>query len=67
MQQESSRARAQIMAGDLFLMGRVRPLEEVEQKILALDLQTVNHFLATHLYRDPWIGTLGPASLELSE
>ena len=67
MQQESSRARAQIMAGDLFLLGRVRPLEEVERHILALDLTSLNEFLSTHPYRDPWVGTLGPASLELSQ
>jgi len=59
MADESIRSRAASMARDLFYLGRVRPLSEIEAAIEGTDLQTVNAFLRAHPYRDPWVGLLG--------
>jgi predicted Zn-dependent peptidase len=66
LQEESSRVRSATMARDLFLLGRVRPLEEIEQAILAIDLNELNAFLAERPYPTPWIATLGPVNKEVS-
>lgn len=56
---ESSHARAAALARDLFILERPRSLEEIEAEVLDVTLERINTFLATHPYRDPWIGTLG--------
>ncbi len=60
MQSESAQARAGGMARDLFLLGRVRSLEEIREKVDAVTLEALNAFLAEHPYREPWEGVLGP-------
>lgn len=60
MQEESARSRVGSMARDLFMLGRIRPLAEIEAEIAAVDLSRINRFLADHPYKDPWVGTLGP-------
>ncbi|MCS7057843.1 MAG: insulinase family protein [Meiothermus sp.] len=65
MQDESSRHRAASMARDLFMLGRVRPLDEIEARIAEVDLPRVNRYLAEHPYRNPWVATLGPRRLVL--
>ncbi|WP_018461738.1 M16 family metallopeptidase [Thermus oshimai] len=56
---ESVRSRAASMARDLFMLGRVRPLSEIEGALEALTLEGVNAYLQAHPYRDPWVGLLG--------
>jgi len=60
MQSESAQARAGGMVRDLFLLGRVRSLEEIAAGVEAVTLSALNDFLAAHPYRDPWEGVLGP-------
>ncbi|HEU4740335.1 MAG TPA: pitrilysin family protein [Meiothermus sp.] len=64
MQEESARSRVSSMARDLFMLGRIRPLSEIEAEIAAVDLPRINRFLAENPYQDPWVGTLGPKRLE---
>ncbi|WP_117236705.1 M16 family metallopeptidase [Thermus sediminis] len=59
MGDESIRTRAASMARDLYMLGRVRPLSEIEAGIEGTTLEEVNAFLRGHPYRDPWVGLLG--------
>lgn len=59
MGDESVRSRAGSMARDLYVLGRVRPLAEVEEAIAGTGLEAVNAFLARHPYENPWVGLLG--------
>ncbi|TBH21677.1 M16 family metallopeptidase [Thermus thermamylovorans] len=59
MADESLRTRASSMARDLFALGRVRPLAEIEAAIEGTTLEAVNAFLRAHPYREPWVGLLG--------
>jgi len=59
MGDESVRSRAGSMARDLYVLGRVRPLAEVEEAIAGTSLEAVNAFLARHPYENPWVGLLG--------
>ncbi len=63
MQDESSRSRAASIARDLYLIGRVRTLDEIEAQIAAVDLTRINRYLAANPYQNPWIATLGPRKL----
>ena len=60
MQSESAQARAGGMVRDLFLLGRVRSLDEIEARVEAVTLEELNAFLAEHPYTEPWEGVLGP-------
>jgi predicted Zn-dependent peptidase len=64
MQEESARSRASSITRDLFMIGRVRTLEEIETEIAAIDLARMNRYLATEPYRNPWVGMLGPKKIE---
>jgi predicted Zn-dependent peptidase len=59
MGDESIRTRASSMARDLYVLGRVRPLAEIEARVEGTTLEEVNAFLRAHPYRDPWVGLLG--------
>ncbi len=59
MGDESIRTRAASMARDLYMLGRVRPLAEIEARVEGTTLEEVNAFLRAHPYRDPWVGLLG--------
>ncbi len=59
MADESIRSRASSMARDLYMLGRVRSLWEIEGAIEETDLEAVNAFLRTHPYQNPWVGLLG--------
>ncbi|MGQ9691866.1 MAG: M16 family metallopeptidase [Thermaceae bacterium] len=56
---ESVRSRAASMARDLYLLGRVRSLQELEERIGGVSLEEVNGFLARHPYEEAWEGLLG--------
>ena len=64
MQQESCRARANAIAGDWMHLGRVRTLDEINEKITGLTVESVNQFLTNHPPRDFVVVTLGAESLE---
>ncbi len=65
MQQESSRSRASSIAGDWFHLGRVRSLDEINQEINGLTVESINQFLADHPPGNFDVVTLGPQPLEL--
>lgn len=67
MQDESSRSRASSITRDLYLLGRVRTLDEIEAQIAAVDVPRINRYLAANPYRNPWIATLGPRKLAVRE
>jgi len=63
MQQESSSARSSAIARDLYLLGRVRTLDEVCRLVDELTCGSINGYLAEHPPRDFTIVTLGPREL----
>jgi predicted Zn-dependent peptidase len=63
MQDESSRFRAASMSRDLYMLGRIRTLDEIETQIAAVDLPRINRYLAANPYQNPWTATLGPTKL----
>lgn len=64
MQQESCRARANAIAGDWMHLGRVRTLDEINEKISGLTVESINQFLTDQPPRDFVVVTLGAQSLE---
>lgn len=67
MQQESCRGRAGSIAGDWFHLGRVRTLDEVNEKINGLTVESINEYLAANPPGDFDIVTLGPQPLEYKD
>ena len=60
MQGESTSARSSGIAADHFLLGRVRDLAEIREKIEALSVESVLGILQKHPFEDFTIVTLGP-------
>ncbi|MBI1310234.1 insulinase family protein [bacterium] len=67
MQQESSRGRAGSLARNWFLLGRVRTLEEVRDRIDALTVSDVVDFVRRHPARDFTVLTVGPKPLNIND
>lgn len=67
MQQESSRGRAGSLARNWFLLGRVRTLQEVRDRIDALTVDDVLSYVDRHPARDFTILTVGPKPLTVAE
>jgi len=65
MQQESSRARASVIAGDWYHLGRVRSVDEVNRLVRELTVDSINTFLKEHPPRDFSVVTLGQQPLEM--
>ncbi len=66
MQGESCSARAAAIARDQFILGRVRPLNEIRSGIEAVTTGSLQEHLAAHGPRDFTIVTLGPEPVEVS-
>jgi predicted Zn-dependent peptidase len=64
MQEESSRARAGGIARDLWMLGRVRSLDEVTDAINAVSAASIREFYERHPVGDFSVVTLGPQKLE---
>ena len=60
MQGESTCARSSSIAADHFLLGRVRELAEIREKIETLSVDSVLRFLQKHPFEDFTIVTIGP-------
>jgi len=60
MQGESSGATAGRLAADMFTLGRARTLDEIRARIEAVDLRTLNDYLAANPLPEPTVVTLGP-------
>jgi predicted Zn-dependent peptidase len=65
MQEESSRARTGAIARDQFMLGRVRPLEEILENVQKVSTHSIREFYEAHPPRDFTVVTLGPADLKL--
>ncbi len=65
MQQESTSARASSLGRDWYLLGRMRPIEEVAARIDALDANAINGFLDENPPADFVAMTLGPQPLSM--
>ncbi len=59
MAEESARSRVGSLTRDLYMLGRVRTLEEIQNEFAQIDLARVNKFLSENSYRNPWICILG--------
>lgn len=64
MQSESSIARAGGIASDYFLLGRVRTLEEIKQKLEDTTADTVLDYLRRNPFSDYTIVTIGPRKID---
>jgi predicted Zn-dependent peptidase len=64
MQEESSRARAGAIARDMWMLGRVRSLDEVTEKINAVTAASIAEFYDRSPAKDFSIVTLGPRELQ---
>ncbi|PQV65485.1 putative Zn-dependent peptidase [Abditibacterium utsteinense] len=67
MQEESSRARAGGIARDFWMLGRVRPLDEVTDAIGAVSTAQIREFYARNPVKDFSVVTLGPAKLTMPQ
>lgn len=63
MQGESSGARASRLASDALLQGRARTLDEIKGAVEAIDLKTLNSYLAEQPFPEATVVTLGPKPL----
>ena len=60
LQSESSSSRAGAIAGDYYMLGKVRSLDEIKKKIEATSVDSVLAFLRNNKFRDFTIVTIGP-------
>lgn len=60
LQSESSGSRAGAIAGDYYILGKVRSLDEIKKKIEATSVDSVLAFLRNNKFRDFTIVTIGP-------
>lgn len=65
MEQESSASRASSMASDWHQLGRVMPIEELENAIESLTLNQVRDYYTAHPPRNLSVVTLGPSPLQV--
>ncbi len=63
MQSESSSARAGGIASDYYLLGRVRSLREIKDKLEATSADSVLSFLGNNRFADYTIMTIGPKEI----
>lgn len=64
MQQESSSSRAGAIARDWYHLGRVKTLDEIQQRIAALTPEQVVDYVTRYPLTDPTIVTIGPNPLK---
>ena len=64
MAEHSPRSRASGIARDLWMLGRVRSLEEITQKIEAVTPASVSEYYARNPAENFSVMTLGPRKLE---
>ena len=65
MQQESCRARASAQAGDWLHLDRLRSMDEINQQINGLTVESINKYLAENPPANFSLVTLGPEPLSL--
>jgi predicted Zn-dependent peptidase len=65
LQSESSSSRASGAGGDYYMLGRVRSLDEIKQKIEQTNVESVLGFLRKKRFGDFTIVTIGPKELNI--
>ena len=63
MQQESTSSRASSLARDMYHLGRIVTLDEINTRINALSTHQVREFVIEHTPKSMVLVTLGPQSL----
>ena len=63
MQSESSSSRAAGIAGDQYLLGRVRPIEEIKENLEKVTIDSVLKFLNNNPFKDFTIVTIGATDI----
>ncbi len=67
MESESSSSRAGGIAGDYYLLGRVRRLSEIKEKIEERTVDSVLSFLRNNRFRDFTVVTIGPIDVKMRD
>ena len=65
MNSESSAARASAIASDYHLLGRVRNLDEIREKVERTTVESVQKFLQDNPFEDYTVVTIGPEKVEV--
>jgi predicted Zn-dependent peptidase len=65
MQSESSSSRAGSIGSDYYMLGRVRTLDEIKEKIEAGTVESVLSFLRSNPFKDFTVVTIGPKEVRL--
>jgi len=65
LQSESSSSRAGAIGGDYYILGRVRSLDEIKDKIEATNVDSVLGFLRKNKFKDFTVVTIGPQELTI--
>lgn len=65
MQSESSGSRASGVGKDYYMLGRVRTLDEIKQRIDATTVDSVVGFLRSHPFEDFTVVTIGPREVRV--
>lgn len=65
LQSESSSSRAAGVGGDYYMLGRVRSLDEIKNKIEATTVNSVLSFLQNNKFRDFTVVTIGPKEVKV--
>lgn len=65
LQSESSGSRAGAIGSDHYILGRVRDLDEIKDRIEQTSVDSVMAFLADHKFRDFTVVTIGPRELRI--
>ncbi len=65
LQSESSGSRAGAIGGDYYILGRVRSLDEIKDKIEATNVDSVLGFLRKNKFKDFTVVTIGPQELTI--
>ena len=60
MQSESSGSRAGAIGSDYYMLGRVRSLDEIKEKIEATSVESILEFLKRNPFKDFTVVTIGP-------
>jgi predicted Zn-dependent peptidase len=66
LQSESTASRAGSLDSDYFLLGRIRSLDEIKQKIDATSVDSVTDFLRQHPFKEYIIVSIGPKEIKVS-
>jgi predicted Zn-dependent peptidase len=62
---ESSSSRAGAIGGDYYMLGRVRSLDEIKERIEATSVESVLGFLRSNPFREYTVVTIGPKEVRL--